>query len=195
MKTRPSRRFTSGFTLIELLVVISIIIVLAAMAFGAANMAMMKAKKTEARTIENSIDLAIQAYYSEYSKLPNAGSNTDTIDTTSEEGKKLITILLGKEDNSSSMENPRQIAFLTVKEGKAKKGGIVYDKTGGAGTLQGIFDPWGNPYQIVLDTDYDDEIKDPIKSGQIVRNKKCIIYTLGADKKPNTNDDVKTWEN
>jgi prepilin-type N-terminal cleavage/methylation domain-containing protein len=195
MKTRPSRRSTSGFTLIELLVVISIIIVLAAMSFGAANMAMMRAKKTSAQTVENGLEMAINAYYSEYSKLPSTGSNSDTIDTTSDSGKKLITILLGKEDNSSSMENPRQIAFLSVKEGKGKKDGLCYDKTGGAGTLLGIYDPWGNPYQIVLDTDYDDEIQDPIKSGQIVRNKKCIIYTLGQDKKPNTNDDVKTWQN
>lgn len=195
MKTLSRQQASRGFTLVELLVVISIIIVLAAMAFGAANLAMNKAKKTQALNVETALQTAIDAYYNDYSKLPSVGANTDEIDTTSEAGKQLIVILLGKENSSgSSMQNPKQIPYLSVQEGKAKKGGLIYSKNGtGASAIEGIYDPWGNPYKIVMDTDYDDEIQDPIKPGQIIRNKHCIIYTLGPDKKPNTADDVKTW--
>lgn len=200
MKTRPSRRANSGFTLVELLVVISIIVVLAAMSFGAANMAINKAKRTQALNDAMGLQSAIERYYNEYSKLPDFGMTGDEATTDGQSGAELLKILLGKEDVASGMQNPRQIVFLNAKESKSKaKGGLVYSSGGSSANPEGYYDAWGNPFHIKIDDDYDQEIKDPLTTGGIIRNKIAIVYSygpdgaIGAKGKTGTGDDIKTW--
>lgn len=193
MKTHPQRRAGHGFTLVELLVVISIIIVLAAMSFGAANMAMNKARKVQALNDAKAIEMAIDGFFQEYSRFPAVSAGSDQIQTVGDAGVELLTVLLGKEEPGANMQNPRQIPFLTIKEGKGNKGGIIYGRGGGSATIQGLYDPWGKPYFIMMDDDFDDQIQDPIKSGQVIRNRKVVVYTLGNDDQAGTADDVKTW--
>ncbi|MDB6078318.1 MAG: hypothetical protein JWO82_2065 [Akkermansiaceae bacterium] len=189
MKTRPSPRPGHGFTLIELLVVISIIAVLAALALTGANMAMTRAKVLAAKTDESAIQRAIDAYVAEYAKLP--AFSRDEIDTASAEGRELISILQGTEKSGSGAQNPRRVVFLSMREGKANANGMIYDKSG---EVAGIYDPWGNPFHIVLDTDQDGEIPDPLHNGNApIRHQNSAVYTVGYDKKPDTQDDVKTW--
>lgn len=197
MKTHPFRR-RSGFTLIELLVVIAIIAVLAAAGFGVANIAMKKARVLTARNTVASIEQAINAFYTEYGHLPdpsdNATSDT-TINTSSPQGVKLLTILLGKEASSTDIKNPRGLAFLNVPVGKAKKGGLTY-VSGNSNVLEGLYDPWGNGYDIILDLDYNEEINDPTTgtggSSGIIRGKRVAVYTKGDDKVFKA-DDPKNW--
>jgi len=188
MKTRPSRR-NRGFTLIELLVVIAIIAVLAAASFGMVNLAMKKARQTVARQVDASLEQAINNFYTEYGRLPStsatppASDSTPPIDTTTADGIKLLTILLGKE-TGTTMENPKQMKFLDVQEAKAKKGGIEYD-AGGVPT--GLYDPWGNGYRIVIDYDYDEDITPPTESLAVpstspLHGKHVIAYSMGVDK-------------
>lgn len=194
MKTHPQRRAGRGFTLIELLVVISIIIVLAAVGFGAAQKAMDRARKVQAQAVVRALEQSIESYISEYSKFPNISANSDEVQTIGESGVELLTILMGKEQTGTSMQNPRQIPFLSgLKEAKGNKGGILYGRGGSGNDIQGLYDPWGKPYRILLDDDFDDEIRDPIKSGTIIRNRKVVVYTLGNDDKAGTADDVKSW--
>lgn len=193
MKTRPYRRPSRGFTLVELLVVISIIVVLAAMAFGAARGAINRAKKLETSTNATAIYQAIDRYYSEYSKLPDVGMQGDEMVTEGQTGQELLRILLGKEETGTAMQNPRQIPFLNVKEGKNKdKGGLVYSK-GSGNQIEGLYDAYGRPFNLKFDDDYDDEIQDPITPGNIIRGKKVIIYSYGPDGKIGDGDEVKSW--
>lgn len=73
-----------AFTLIELLVVIAIIAILAAMLIPVFGVAMTQARKTQARLQVNQIATAIEAYESQYSRMPVAsyvqqsGSNNVT---------------------------------------------------------------------------------------------------------------------
>ena len=199
MKIRSNRRANSGFTLVELLVVISIIVVLAALSFGAAQVAIKKSNTLKAKTDATAIATAVEQYYQEYSKLPTLGGSSDEMLTQGEAGIELLNILLGKEDDTGTIQNSRKIPFLSVGVGKnKKKGGLVYSNQGAGGQLIGLFDPWGNPFRIKFDDDYDDEILDPVTQGNIIRNKKVIVYSYGADMKPGktskgTFDDVKTW--
>ena len=62
MKTRPYRRLSSGFTLVELLVVISIIIVLAAMSFGAISIATKKKNAVTTLTDVTALSRALDAF-------------------------------------------------------------------------------------------------------------------------------------
>jgi prepilin-type N-terminal cleavage/methylation domain-containing protein len=194
MKTRSaSRRVASGFTLVELLVVISIIVVLAAMSFGAANMAMTKAKKLQTANDARALKQAIQAFNSEYSRLPDFGATGEEAQTDGESGAELLTILLGKEEVSDSMQNKKQIAFFSAKVNKNKnKGGLVYSNQGSGARPDGLYDAWGNPFYVKLDTEYDGELEDPFKQGNIVREN-VIVYSYGADKKVGGGDDIQTW--
>ena len=186
MKSRLSHR-RRGFTLIELLVVISIIAVLAAAGFAAGMAAINKAKKVACLAVANAVETGVNQFYNEYGRLPNVG---ETCTTTSGTGVSLLTILLGKE-TTTTMENTKQLNFLSgLKEGKSDKNGLIYSS---GSTIKGLYDPWGNGYEVKLDIDYDEEISDPISSGTTLRGKRVVVWSKGADKTMGGTDDVKTW--
>lgn len=193
MKTRLSRR-RRGFTLIELLVVIAIIAVLAAAGFAGGMVAINKAKRVTCLAAATALETGINQFYQEYGRLPDLGG-AESCTTDSGKGVELVTMLLGKEASSNTMQNPKQLNYLAgLKEGKNKKGGLIY--TSGSSTIEGLYDPWGNGYEITLDTDYDEEITDPINSGTVLRGKRVVVWTKGADKKKGgtgADEDVKTW--
>ncbi|MBR3505633.1 MAG: hypothetical protein IKO02_01130, partial [Lentisphaeria bacterium] len=65
--------------------------------------------------------------------------------------------------------------------------GVGYDES------KGILDPWGRPYQVILDVDYDGKIKNSVqavsavnkvnnRSGQDLRTK-VAVYSFGVDEK------------
>lgn len=192
MKTPISRR-RRGFTLIELLVVIAIIAVLAAAGFAGGMIAINKAKKTTCLAAATAIETGINQFYGEYSRLPDVG---ETCTTDSGKGVELVTILLGKEASSNTMQNSKQLNFLAgLKEGKNNKNGLIYGN--GGSTPTGLYDPWGNGYEVTLDQDYDEEIIDPTDSGKTLRGRRVIVWSKGADKKQDASgkagDDVKSW--
>ena len=194
MKIRSNRRAHSGFTLVELLVVISIIVVLAALSFGAAQVAIKKGNTLKTKTDATAIATAFEQYYQEYSKLPSLGASSDEIRTEGESGIELLEILLGKEDDTGTMQNPRKIPFLSVATGKnKKKGGLIYSNGGAGGQIEGLYDSWGNAFYVKIDLEYEDEILDPLTQGNVVRDKKVIVYSYGNDGKIGGGDDVKTW--
>ncbi|HEY8960736.1 MAG TPA: type II secretion system protein [Luteolibacter sp.] len=205
MKTPPTRR-QRGFTLVELLVVITIIIVLAAAGFAGAMKAMTKAKSLKAHTALTAVEQAVNQFYNEYGRLPamtNATADAQ-YETALEDGKKLLEPLLGKEDmtsGGSQVQNPKQLSFLTVQEGKIKGmggvDGLVYE-TGSNAKVRGLYDPWGHPYKLMLDNDYDEELA--IKTGTTTKNlhgRRVAVWSLGPDGKSDdlktAADDVKNW--
>jgi prepilin-type N-terminal cleavage/methylation domain-containing protein len=204
MKTPPIRR-QRGFTLVELLVVITIIIVLAAAGFAGAMKVMAKAKSTKAHSALTAVEQAVNQFYNEYGRLPamNNATADAQYDTTLEDGKKLLEPLLAKEDTASSttVQNTKQLSFLSVPEGKIKGtagiDGLVYE-VGTTAKVRGLYDPWGRPYKIMLDNDYDEELI--LNVGGTTKNlhgRRVAVWSLGPDGKsddPKTaSDDVKNW--
>lgn len=197
MKTQSSRR-NSGFTLVELLVVIAIIAVLAGAGFAAGNAAIQKAKKTTALSTATSLEMAVTGFFTEYGTMPadittDTASGGDGTDTGS--GLNIVKVLLGSTDATSQTLNPRSIKFLSVREAKARKGGVVYNTSSVA---LGLFDPWGGPFKIVLDGDYDDVVKaKPAGGSEVTLNgRKVAVWSEGADYKDSKKitDDVTTWK-
>jgi prepilin-type N-terminal cleavage/methylation domain-containing protein len=190
MKTR-SVRANRGFTLIELLVVIAIIAVLAGVGFSAGGSAIQKAKKTTCLAAAVSIESAVNNFYTEYGSMPSAGTGDTTVKTDGA-GINLLKTLLGMD----TVLNPRSIKFLSAKEGKANKNGLIYDASGN--NITGMYDPWGGPYNVILDLDYNEKVA-PAPSaggGATLNGRRAAVWSNGADGVPTggkATDDVKTW--
>ena len=172
------------------------------MAWTSSNpgMSITRARKTQALNDALNLQSAIERYYREYGKLPEFGITGDEARTDGKSGIELLKILMGKEDVSDHMQNPRQIAFLNTKESKSKsKGGLVFSGDGSGKILEGFYDAWGQPFYLKFDTNLDQEITDPLASGAVVRNKVAIVYSYGRDGavgnngKAGVSDDIKTW--
>jgi len=202
MKIKPNRR-PQGFTLIELLVVIAIIAVLAGGGFAAGNMAIQKARKTTAMATCVALESAVNNFYTEYGTMPMAGlsgnSDPQVIET---DNNTLLNVLLGLEPaNTANPLNPRKIKFLTVKQGKNNKDGLIYDRNGR--NVERLVDPWGGPYFVQLDGNYDEKVEPrPAASGGsaavVLNGRRVAAWSNGADAAPNgtggkATDDVKTW--
>jgi prepilin-type N-terminal cleavage/methylation domain-containing protein len=190
MKTHSIRR-QNGFTLVELLVVIAIIAVLAGAGFAAGNAAIQKAKKTTAMATAIAIESAINNFYTEYGSMPTDATADATVKTSD---VTLLNVLLGLEKESASMLNSRKIKFLSVKEGKAKKNGIIYAGTGT--TVEALYDPWGGYYSVALDADYDEKLKATVSgTAYNLNGRRAAAWSEGADYNGAKKgaDDVKTW--
>ncbi|MFD2256686.1 prepilin-type N-terminal cleavage/methylation domain-containing protein [Luteolibacter algae] len=190
MKNPNTLNSKKGFTLVELLVVIAIIAVLAAAGFAGGTAAMNKARKVTAQASATSVQTAIEQFYAEYSALPDVEEQTDT-----SEGE-LLNILAGLEGTGNNIQNDRKIRFLSLKESKnGKRDGVVYSANGSS--IDSLLDPWGQPFYVVLDTDYDDQIRvTPQGSSAVTLNgRRAAVYSLGVESvgeaKPSTL--VKTW--
>lgn len=150
----PKGARSSGFTLIELLVVIAIIAVIAALLLPAISSSITKAEKARAQTEMSQLVASIKAYYGDYGKMPVApGDNGAGDKTYGAKGKSatqniVMDILRGKD----STGNPKGTVFLDVPkdsmEGTDKDGNSYVEADGY------YLDPWGNPYVISMDTDF-----------------------------------------
>jgi prepilin-type N-terminal cleavage/methylation domain-containing protein len=201
MKAHPSHALR-GFTLVELLVVIAIIAVLAGLATSMASSMIQKAKKTTCLATATAIETAVNNFYTEYASMPSSGTADTTaaapLKTDATTGLNLLRVLLGIESSTASpIYNSRGIKFLSVKEGKANKNGLIYNT---AGTdITGMFDPWGGSYNIILDLDYNEKISAKTKAetaAVTLNGRRVAVWSDGADGVSATGkatDDVKTW--
>lgn len=195
MKIPPSRR-RRGFTLVELLVVIAIIAVLAAAGFAAGTSAIQKAKKLTAQSTTTAMESAVNNFFTEYGSMPSTGTSDATVKTNGSDGTTLCRVLLGLEPSSGTMLNTRAVKFLSVKEGKNKKGGLIYNTSGS--DISGLYDPWGGGFSVMLDLDFDEQVKPaPTGGGGATLNgRRVAVWSNGADGVSGggkTGDDVKTW--
>ncbi len=195
-----------AFTLIELLVVIVIIAVLMGLAFPVFQGVQNQARKTQARNDLMQIVTAVNAYYTEYGRYPltppNPADTTYGATTTNEQ-------LFNELRSVAAIQNPRGIVFLSppdVKDVNNPRAGI----SSAPAPAGQYFDPWGKPYLIRIDTDYDNQVSNPYSqsagSAPLLRSG-VIAWSFGkdalsqststtpADKNSGTNkDDIISWQ-
>ena len=191
-----------AFTLIELLVVISIIAVLMGLAFPVFQGVQNTAKKTQAKNDLVQIVTAVNAFYTEYGKYPlPTGTTTDFIYGPG--GTPNATLFDELRGLQTAAQNPKQIVFISPPDAKDSA-----NPKSGIGTTTGpgqFFDPWGMPYAIEIDGNYDNQIDpNPYSSNAgaaKVRNG-VIAWSLGKDGRGGSGnknagdgkDDVISWQ-
>ena len=194
-----------AFTLIELLVVIVIIAVLMGLAFPVFQGVQNQAKRTQTRNDLTQIVTAVNAYYTEYGRYPLTPTNpADTTYGTIPTNEQLFNELR----SVTAMQNPRGIVFLSppdVKDVNNPRAGI----SSAPATAGQYFDPWGKPYLIRIDTDYDNQVNNPYAQnagGAPLLRSGVIAWSFGkdavsqsastpADKNTGANkDDVISWQ-
>ena len=191
----PSRRQRAGFTLIELLVVIAIIGILAAMLLPVLASVKTHALKVKAKLEEQDLVTSIQGYDSAYGRFPvstNAQIAAGTNDFTyggifngvnilnsnySVSNAEVIGILMDLTNypngtpvtaNLNYQKNPQQTIFLNAKLSGYNPASNDLHPPGGV-DITGVYrDPWGNPYVITMDLNYDEMCKDAFYSSSTV---------------------------
>jgi prepilin-type N-terminal cleavage/methylation domain-containing protein len=217
-----SRRPHAGFTIVELLTVIAIIAILAAMLLPVLAAAKTHAKKVQARLEIEQIASAVLKYDSDYGRFPvssdvqkAAGTNDFTYgglfktpssgifwpssipanyQTTNAE---VIAILMDNTNlangvNAGHVKNPQQTKFLN-----AKLSGYDPSQAGppeGGVDINGVYrDPWGNPYVISLDLNYDGLCEDAFYQSPIVSTNGFAGLVLAPDGNYAYHGEVMVW--
>ena len=189
-----------GFTLIELLVVIAIIAILAGILIPTVTTAMRRAEIAQVRGEINTLVTAIRAYHSDYGRYPTEqngvpadaryGEERGAGNTSVRNNRLLINVLrsIDAAYNSNHDLNGRRNVYLEA-------GDASFNPSGD------FIDPWGIPYEIHLDTGFNNEINNfpadlagalaPITS---LQGRTAIVWSAGPDGQRGNADDIFSWK-
>jgi len=157
----------AAFTLIELLVVIAIMIVLAGMITAVGPAVINRASKVQAASDVNQIVGGVKGYYTDYGQYPltptqqtDGANNKDAVFGSGSVNNDVLFNALRGTDGSANggVANPRAIAYLQPRDAKDAsnpKSGVAPTGSNKAGQW---FDPWGMPYVVFIDANYDNQL-------------------------------------
>jgi prepilin-type N-terminal cleavage/methylation domain-containing protein len=191
MKTQSASPRSPGFTLIELLVVIAIIGILAALLLPALARVKRQAQIRETKLALAGIVQAVKSYEADYSRLPvsgalltAAGGNDITCGGTvpgftqvpNPSNNEVIDILMDNDagSNAAHVKNTKRHKYLEAK--------VVGDTTRHGVSPDGIYrDPWGMPYIISLDLNFDEKTRDHVYKQNAVSRQNQSYPNQGRD--------------
>ena len=193
-----SRQKRSGFTLVELLVVVSIIGLLAGISIPIVSSMISKARLTQARNTAHQLKNAISSYVTDYRKFPVRATNGTSGDTQLISDHTLMDVLLAA-DKEAELQglNQRKTVYFSGSQGRSMgngryKGGVILSN-GGAGEL---WDPFGEKYRVILDTDSNGRIPAPdwLENSGEELSLSVAVWSAGKDRDDSAaTDNQKSW--
>ncbi len=150
-------------------------------------------RKQTAKIGATGLTAALKAYLTEYGKWPAFTGDGLFLDEA--RNAQLLRTLCAKDEAS----NPRKIVFF---EGRTADKGSGQYREGFHPETGAYLDPWGNPYRIAIDSNYDNEIANPYSDDPPIQTG-VIVWSLGKDGKqgspanPHTykgSDDITSWQ-
>ena len=189
--SKNNKTSTRGFTLIELLVVIAIIATLGGLSFGPIMKYLGTAKITKVKKVCKDLTFAITGFEQEYDSLPYSGNTYPSVDAsyrTGGVGRPLLKVLIGADTNI----NDKGKRFFVADEAKGRKDGFTYFANG---SIENLYDTWGNVYTIRLDYDADGIIDASVIGtySDTLRVGNSIVVSPGKDGLYDDNQDAKSW--
>lgn len=220
----PPQKRERAFTLIELLVVVAIIAILVGLLFPAFKAVQTQARQTQAKNDLTQIVNAVNSFYTDYGKYPVTASGVDSCFAWQvfnphfdpfnaalfNELRACNTTTNPSSCLANATINTRQIVYISppiVKDPTSPRSGIL--STGGTAAFVGCFyDPWGSQYNIEIDGNYDNTVRnpyyvfggtgagvDPIQQGVIAWSNGPDTLLGGNPENTYTNsDDVISWQ-
>src|SRR4029077_19484358 len=154
---RPSDE--RAFTLIEILVVMTLIAILVGIGVPAFTSVMEQARKTQAKNEEQQIVAAVNAFYTDYGKYPLVTADTTLTGTSTPSNGDLFFTLRAVSGgaNAGNVINTRAIVFIQPPVSKDQ----TTPRSGIKTTTSVWYDPWGSPYNVMIDGDYDNQLTNP----------------------------------
>lgn len=194
----------SGFTIVELLIVITIIAVLASLTTAGIINVIDQANGVKVRAVLMDLRNGIDQYQTDYNQFP-IGSNMqgangeDVVELLTDGSNPLVDALLGVPPASSGMPdlNPKRTPYCQFPPAHNDRHGLV-----GTARPYKLNDMYGQPYHILLDTNGDNQVKNPDAvnaEAKISQNQaaylpmKVGVYSCGKDQLPHTGDDITSW--
>ena len=133
---------------------------------------------------------AIDRYYNEYRTWPSLymGQEGDTRYGADRPNAEVLRVLRAEAGagNPEHIANPNRIAFLPLlleREGLNRE-------MGGEGDY---LDPWGSPYQVVLDTDANQSCFAEGSGYGLQPDQDLLVWSCGPDRVSDTKDDILAW--
>lgn len=203
MKThrQPASR---AFTLIELLITITIIAILASLTAAGVSHAIDQGNRLKVRAVLVDLKNGIEQFQIDYGRWPiqvtaQGANGEDAAELLTDGNNSLVDTLMGIPPASGGAVdlNPKRTPFASFPPANNGHHGLV-----GAARPFKLADMYGQPYHILLDTNGDNQVKNPdvsntdpkISTGQAAHVvAKVAVYSSGKDQIPRTSDDVTSW--
>lgn len=193
-----------AFTLIEILITITIIAILASLTAAGISHAINQANNLKVRAVLMILKDGIDQYQIDYGRFPidtkvGGAAGEDAGELLTDGSNTVVDALLGIPPASSGMPdpNPKRTPFAHFNPASNGRNGLV-----GTTRPYKLTDMYGQPYHILLDTNGDNQVKNPditniepkISQGQAAHLvAKIAVYSSGKDQIPGTADDVTSW--
>lgn len=179
-----------GMCLAEWLMVLGVITILLALI---GSFVALSRERARSAMIQADFEMVLQAsrrFYAEYQQWPTTFFNDfgDTRYGTEERSnQEVINALRGLSGpgNQGHALNPNRIVYVSMAEFSPGLSGL--DKNGA------FLDPWGQEYQVVVDSDMNGDCTVERSIHGLVESEPVLIWSCGPDKRTDTQDDVVSW--